>query len=198
MLHRVLQLHVPLGTASLGAVRNLLADQVVRAGIILEKEQAYTLRLASSELIDNAIKYSRIEHELHRAELLIEGDIDCARKRLRITITDPGLTVPKMLGCDDLGATGGRGLVVVAGYADDIGWGPRLDGEAQVGWSVWFELGVQELPPPSGEATADAEVQLEKPIPVLGPHTVATSAVTRRRLTTVGRSNRRTSNLRAA
>ncbi|MEV7601654.1 ATP-binding protein [Kitasatospora sp. NPDC089797] len=200
MLHRVLQLHVRLGTASIGATRKLIADRVVQAGIVLDGDRAYALRVASSELLDNAIKYGCVELSSTEVELTIDAELDQVRRRLRITITDPGVTVPAMIGSDDPDATGGRGLVVVDGYADEIGWGQRLDDEGRAaGWSVWFELAVQEMPPTFGQATANAEVQPEEPVLVQPRlHALKMSALTRRRLTTVGRLNRRAREFRAA
>ncbi|MFI9157517.1 ATP-binding protein [Kitasatospora aureofaciens] len=200
MLHRVLQLRTSLRTASIGATRNLIAAQIARAGIALDDDRAYALRVAASELLDNAIKYGCDEPAEGRVELTIDGELDRHRRRLRITVTDPGVTVPKMIGRDDPDATGGRGLVVVAGYADEFGWSQHLDdGGRAIGWSVWFELDVQEMPPVFGQATAEAEVQPEDPVSALPRlHTLKTFAFTRRRQLALGRPFRRGRERRAA
>ncbi|GAB7184484.1 ATP-binding protein [Kitasatospora sp. Ki12] len=159
-MHHILTIKEQLTTASLGAIRNRLVDEVAKAGIGLDKLRAYALRVCSSEFIDNAIKHACGACNGDGAELLIEGDVDRERGRLRITVTDPGTVVPVMSSTiDDPDATGGRGLVVAAGYADDIGWHQRLNTLGQpTGWSVWFELDVDlEV---FGQATAvAAEVQ---------------------------------------
>jgi anti-sigma regulatory factor (Ser/Thr protein kinase) len=159
-MHRVLGFRAKITTASIGAVRNLLSDKAAQAGIVLDVNQAYALRLCSSEVIDNAIKHAGGQGPGDEVELTIEGDVDRERNRLRITVTDPGVAVPGMnSSIDDLGATCGRGLLVVVGYADDIGWHQRLDQEGQpIGWSVWFELDV-ELEPFGQATTAEVEVQ---------------------------------------
>ncbi|WP_328952922.1 ATP-binding protein [Kitasatospora purpeofusca] len=120
------------------------------AGVALDDDRVYALRLCSSELLANGVEHAGLGDE---AELLVEGDLDKHRKSLRITVTDGGLTVPDMLGgLDDLSATGGRGLAVVSGFAEDVGWGQRRDDTDRiVGWSVWFELDVQ-LPSPIVQA----------------------------------------------
>ncbi|MFJ4184147.1 ATP-binding protein [Kitasatospora sp. NPDC089509] len=198
-MHRVFEYRAPLRTASVGAIRNLLAAQIVKAGIVLDEERAYVLRLGSSELVDNATKHGGRERDSQDAELLIEGDVDHERRRLRITVTDPGVTVPRMLGCDDVSATGGRGLVVVAGYADDIDWCQRFDGGRPIGWSVWFELDVQELPLDFGQATAEAEVQPDaKVLAIPSRRSVGTSTYSRRRMTAWGRRVRGAKEHRAA
>ncbi len=161
-MHRVLEFSAKVTTASLGAVRNLLSEEVARAGIVLDESRAYALRVCSSEFVDNAIKHVVGERAGSEAELLIEGDVDRERGRLRITVTDPSVVEPAMnSSVDDLDATCGRGLVVVAGYADHIGWHQRLDPRGRpTGWSVWFELDV--APEAFGQATAaKAEVQPE-------------------------------------
>nr|WP_188306344.1 ATP-binding protein [Streptomyces sp. CBMA123] len=172
----------------MGNIRNLLASRVAQAGIVLDEFRAYALRVGSSELFGNAIKYRGPVPPGSNAVLLIEGDVDQERGRLRITFTNPGQSVPTMNSrVDDLDATSGRGLVVVAGYADDVGWGQRLDPEGGVdGWSVWFELEVQELPD-FGQATAEAEVQPDDSVSTQPRrlHAARMSAV-RKRLTKAG------------
>ncbi|MFE4519478.1 ATP-binding protein [Kitasatospora sp. NPDC056783] len=164
-MHRVLEFSATITTVSLGAVRDLLSQEAVRAGIVLDDSRAYALRVCSSEFIDNAIKHAVGERRGYEAGLLIEADVDLERGRLRITVTDPSVVEPVMnSSVDDLDATCGRGLVVAAGYADDIGWHQRLDpGGRPTGWSVWFELDV--APETFGQAAAVcAEVRPEADI----------------------------------
>ncbi|MFE4975671.1 ATP-binding protein [Kitasatospora sp. NPDC056651] len=180
-MHRVLEFSATITTASLGAVRNLLSEEVARAGIVLDEPRAYALRVCSSEFIDNVIKHVVGERLGDEAELLIEGDIDRERGRLRITVTDPSVVEPVMnSSVDDLDATCGRGLVVAAGYADDIGWHQRLDPRGRpTGWSVWFELDV--APETFGQAAAvKAEVQPEAAIQSPEYQVKAVSGRTRR------------------
>ncbi|WP_406086366.1 ATP-binding protein [Kitasatospora purpeofusca] len=148
---RVAQFRVTVTLATVPACRNALVRSIIDlAGVALDDDRVYALRLCSSELLANGVEHAGLGDE---AELLVEGDLDKHRKSLRITVTDGGLTVPDMLGgLDDLSATGGRGLAVVSGFAEDVGWGQRRDDtEMIVGWSVWFELGVQ-LPSPTYRA----------------------------------------------
>ncbi|MFD4659132.1 ATP-binding protein [Kitasatospora sp. NPDC058444] len=157
---RVLEFSATATTASLGAMRNRLSEEVMRAGIVLDESRAYALRVCSSEFIDNAIKHSAGQALYRKAELSIEVGVDRERSRLRITVTDPSAVESAMnSSIDDLDATSGRGLVVADGYADDIGWHQRLDFQGRpTGWSVWFELDVE--PQTFGQATAaEAEVQ---------------------------------------
>ncbi|MEU3572998.1 ATP-binding protein [Kitasatospora sp. NPDC036755] len=159
-MHRVLEISATVTTASLGAIRNLLSEEVVRAGIVLDESRAYALRVCSSEFVDNAIKHATGQGPDREAVLLIEVGVDWERGRLRTTVTDPSMVEPAMnSSVDDLDATCGRGLVVVDGYADDIGWHQRIDLQGRpTGWSVWFELDVE--PATFGQATAaEAEVQ---------------------------------------
>ncbi|MGW7579762.1 ATP-binding protein [Kitasatospora sp. NPDC054768] len=168
---RALQIANPLRTASADAVRNLLLERVRSLdGVTLDVDQAYTVRLCTSEFVDNALKYTDADPH---AELTIDVDLDPRRSRLRITITDPRLTVPDMGNRDEnLTAPGGRGVTVAIGYADDAGWHQRRDaGGNPTGWSVWFEVGVELDSRVFGEVTATtAEVPLEPvpaPIPAL-------------------------------
>ncbi|WP_052709542.1 ATP-binding protein [Streptomyces sp. NRRL S-495] len=152
---RVAQFRFTVTLATVPVYRNALVHSIVDlAGVALDDDLAYALRLCSSELLANGVEHAGLGDA---AELLVEGDLDKHRKSLRITVTDGGLTVPDMVGgLDDLSATGGRGLAVVSGFAKDVGWGQRRDdADRIVGWSVWFELDVQ-LPSP----TAQAEDQL--------------------------------------
>ncbi|MFF7586739.1 ATP-binding protein [Kitasatospora purpeofusca] len=162
-MHRVLQIKTPLRTAAAGALRNLIRDRV-RAldGVALDDDRAYALLVASSEVVTNALKFGR-EHADEETELLVDGEIDSRRRRLRITVTDPRPTVPKMGSrAEDLDATGGRGITVVAGYVDDVGWYQRLDADGRpVGWCVWFELDVELLETFGRATAATAEVQPE-------------------------------------
>ncbi|MET8543225.1 ATP-binding protein [Kitasatospora sp. NPDC004799] len=161
-MNRVLVFSATATTASLGELRNLLSEEVARAGIVLDESRAYALRLCSSEFIDNAIKHSADQGPRKEVELSIEVGVDRARDRLRITVTDPSVVEPAMnSSVGDLDATCGRGLVVADGYADGIGWHQRLDHQGQPnGWSVWFELAMDAEA--FGQATAvEAEVQPE-------------------------------------
>ncbi|MEU3566844.1 ATP-binding protein [Kitasatospora sp. NPDC036755] len=176
MLHRVLQIKTPLRTVSVGAIRTLLLEQVKSLeGVTLTDDQAYALRLCASEFVTNASRCGT-EHGGPAAELVIDGDLDLDRSQLRVTVTDPRLTVPDM-GCRDenLTALSGRGVTVAAGYAEDVGWHQRLDARGTpTGWSVWFNISVQLETKAFGEVTArTAEVPPEPvisvPSPSLGP-----------------------------
>ncbi|MFE4513173.1 ATP-binding protein [Kitasatospora sp. NPDC056783] len=159
-MNRVLEFSTTVTTASLGTIRHLLSEEVVRVGVVLDESRAYALRVCSSEFIDNAIKHSTGQGPRKEAELSIEIGVDRERDRLRITVTDPNVVEPAMnSSIDDLDATSGRGLVVADGYADDIGWHQRLDLQGQpTGWSVWFELDLE--PETFDQATvAEAEAQ---------------------------------------
>ncbi|MFJ8430453.1 ATP-binding protein [Kitasatospora sp. NPDC094019] len=157
---RVLQFTTPLRTASLGATRDRILREVTDlAGIKLDDDQKYALRVCSSEAIANGIKHGfGGQAPDGNTALLIEADIDRSRERLRITVTDGGIVLPSMDGrMDDLEATSGRGLGVIAGYADDVGWGQRTNPAGSViGWSVWFELEVQTSSV-AGQAAAHSE-----------------------------------------
>ncbi|MFF3074213.1 ATP-binding protein [Kitasatospora sp. NPDC057904] len=160
-MHRVLHFTTPLQAACVAHARNrLLCHVSTLAHVGLDEGRRYALRLCSSEAIDNGIKHGGGQGDCRASELLIEVGIDSARQRLRITVTDGGLAVPLMEGrVGDLEATGGRGLAVICGYADDAGWGQRTNDLGEVvGWSVWFELDVT-IPSATGQATAQAEVQ---------------------------------------
>nr|BFD90949.1 hypothetical protein KitaXyl93_23090 [Kitasatospora sp. Xyl93] len=168
MYRRVLQIKTPLRTASAGAIRNLLLERVRSlCGVALTSDQAYTVRLCASEFVDNAVKYGA-ERAALDAELLIEGDLDLQTGRLRITVTDPCVTVPDMGSrAEDLTALGGRGITVAIGYAEDVGWHQRLDARGTpTGWSVWFDVNVELESRAFGEVTATtAEVPPESVIP---------------------------------
>ncbi|MBD0693914.1 ATP-binding protein [Streptomyces sp. CBMA123] len=182
-MHRVFEYRTPLRTASVGVIRNQLRDRVSSlATVALDDGRAYALRVCSSEFVTNAIKYGSGPAD-ETTELLVVGEIHTQRSRLRITVTDPRRTVPDMGSrAEDLNATGGRGITVAMGYADDTGWYQHLDSQGRaVGWSVWFELDVQLLED-FGQATAIAEVQPESLMPtvscpeavaVLSPHHAA-------------------------
>ncbi|MFE2724076.1 ATP-binding protein [Kitasatospora sp. NPDC059327] len=150
-------------TVTLAAVpvfRELLVRSITNLdGFTLDDDRAYALRLCISELLANGVEHVGLGD---KAELLVEGDLDKPRGRLRVTVTDGGLTVPEMNGkVEELDATSGRGLAVLGGYADDVGWGQRTDGAGKpVGFSVWFELNVQPLSV-EGQATAQVEVRPE-------------------------------------
>ncbi|MFD4394333.1 ATP-binding protein [Kitasatospora sp. NPDC058478] len=179
-MYRVFEYRTPLRTASVGVIRNQLRDRV-NAAVVLDDDRAYALRVCTSEFVTNAIKYGG-EHTCEEADLIIEGEIHPSRDRLRITVTDPRPTVPDMGSRSvDLDATGGRGVTVAAGYADDTGWHQRLNAQGKpTGWSVWFELDV-ELLGTFGEATAvEAEVQPEPVIRTSAPRLKVASALARR------------------
>nr|BEK65731.1 hypothetical protein KPHV_29580 [Kitasatospora purpeofusca] len=163
---RVLMFKVPARLAAVGPARDHLLHQLTElAGIRLDDDRLYALRVCASEAMANGIEHGFDgQPPDETAALLIEGDLDAVRQRLRITVTDGGLTVPEMNGLiEDLEATSGRGLVVLDGYADAFGWGQRTDGVGRpTGFSVWFELNVQPQSA-EGQATAQAEVQPEVP-----------------------------------
>ncbi|MFE6052649.1 ATP-binding protein [Kitasatospora sp. NPDC056446] len=164
-MHRVFNYRTPLRTASMGVVRTLLQEQLNKLdGVNLDESRAYALRLCASEIVDNAVKHGADLADTD-AELSVEAGLDTARSRLRVTVTDPRLTKPDMGSrAESLSATGGRGITVVMGYADDVGWHQRLDAQKQpTGWSVWFELDVEMDPETFGRATAEAEVQPDPP-----------------------------------
>ncbi|MFJ7274202.1 ATP-binding protein [Kitasatospora sp. NPDC098663] len=182
-MHRVFEYRTPLRTASVGAIRNQLRDRVNGlAAVALDDDQAYALRVCTSEFVTNAIKYGG-EHGEEEADLIIEGEIHPSRGRLRITVTDPRPTVPDMGSrFVDLDATSGRGITVAAGYADGTGWHQRLDSKGRaVGWSVWFELDV-ELLEGFGQATALTEVQPETSVQTSAPRLTIASVLARRNL----------------
>jgi anti-sigma regulatory factor (Ser/Thr protein kinase) len=146
-MHPVLRFTIPLSTSIVGAVRDRLVHQITELdGLRLDDDRQYALRLCASEAIANGIAHGfRGRSVDQQPELLVEADLDPQRSRLRITITDGGLELPAIEGSvSDLGATSGRGLAVIEGFADSAGWGQRTDGVGSVvGWSVWFELDVQ-------------------------------------------------------
>ncbi|MFJ6136515.1 ATP-binding protein [Kitasatospora sp. NPDC092286] len=164
-MHRVLQFTTPLRTASLGATRDRLLREVTDlAGIKLDDDRKYALRVCASEAVANGIKHGFGGQAADgSAALLIEADIDKDRERLRITVTDGGMVVPSMNGrMDDPEATCGRGLGVIAGYADDVGWGQRTNSAGSVmGWSVWFELEVQTSSA-ADQATAHSQTRPDR------------------------------------
>ncbi|MFJ4668925.1 ATP-binding protein [Kitasatospora purpeofusca] len=166
-MHRVLMFKVPARLAAVGPARDHLLHQLTElAGIRLDDDRRYALRVCSSEAMANGIEHGGVHGQPpdKTAVLVIEGDLDTDRQRLRITISDGGLTVPEMTGLvEDLDATSGRGLAVISGYADAFGWGQRTDDvNRPTGFSVWFEVDVQPLSA-EGQATARAEVQPEVP-----------------------------------
>ncbi|MFF2954964.1 ATP-binding protein [Kitasatospora sp. NPDC057965] len=126
------------------------------AEIRLDDDRRYALRVCASELIANGIQHGPDQADT-ALPLLVEGHL--TGRRLRITVTDGGLATPDMNGTnEDLAATGGRGLAVVDGYADDHGYHQRMDDTGTpVGFSVWFELDV--LPPDTGVDFGAAEEQ---------------------------------------
>ncbi|WP_327675472.1 ATP-binding protein [Kitasatospora sp. NBC_00458] len=152
-------------TVTLSAVpvfRDLLVRSIANLdGFTLDDDRAYALRLCISELLANGVEHVGLGD---KAELLVEGDLDKPRRRLRVTVTDGGLTLPEMDGqVEDLDATSGRGLAVLGGYADDVGWGQRTDDVGRpIGFSVWFELDAH-LPSTTGREAAQAEAAVEVP-----------------------------------
>ncbi|MEU3559697.1 hypothetical protein [Kitasatospora sp. NPDC006786] len=194
MHRRVLQITTPLRTASAGAIRNLLLERVRSLdGVSLDDDQMYAVRLCTSEFVDNATKYGA-DHAGPDAELLIDGDLDLQQSRLRITITDPRLTVPDMGSrAESLTALGGRGVTVAIGYADNAGWHQRLDVRGNpTGWSVWFDVTVQLDSQVSDEVTATAaEVPLEPAIPAPIPPLSIISPLARRGVARWHRPGRR-------
>ncbi|WP_180356658.1 ATP-binding protein [Kitasatospora sp. GP30] len=116
------------------------------AGIALDEDRLYALRVCFSEVIANGIEHGFLDQPPGDARVLVvEGDLDSDQNRLRVTVTDGGRLSPTMKeAVEDLWATGGRGLAVVRGYSDGVGWGSRTNADGDTtGWSVWFELRVQ-------------------------------------------------------
>ncbi|MFF8769096.1 ATP-binding protein [Kitasatospora sp. NPDC015120] len=178
----VLKIEVPLRDAAVGTARNELLHQVTElAGIRLDDDRRYALRVCASELIANGIQHGPDQADT-ALPLLVEGHL--TGQRLRITVTDGGLAVPAMNGTnEDMSATGGRGLAVVDGYADDHGYHQRTDDTgAPVGFSVWFELDV--LPPEAGVAFGEVGEQQAVLFPqhiVSRPTVVRAGSAARRR-----------------
>lgn len=88
-----------------------------------------------SELVTNALLHGTppISLALHRHGLLLRGEV-----------TDHGPTLPTMpdIALDDLNAEHGRGLPIVAAYADRWGIDP-----APTGKTVWFILSARPAEP---------------------------------------------------
>lgn len=117
------EFRVPAGVA--GARREVV--RVVRAwGVPLSDETFDELALLASEVITNAIRYSR-------APCGVVVRWDGARVRVEVTDTEPTRPVPRDAPLD---AESGRGLVLVESLAADWGSVAVAGGKA-----VWFEIG---------------------------------------------------------
>ncbi|RFU39454.1 ATP-binding protein [Actinomadura logoneensis] len=88
---------------------------------------------AVSELVTNALRHgveaSGNSIKSRPIQLVLLGH----PRRLVVTVTDPGGSVPALAPCDDSFGEDGRGLMVVAGLSDAWGWAPLTTG----GKAVW-------------------------------------------------------------
>ncbi|MFJ6140122.1 ATP-binding protein [Kitasatospora sp. NPDC092286] len=153
---------MPARRASVGEARNrLLRDLSTLAGIVMDDDERYTLRLCSTELLGNAIKHGVTDEPSDgNAQVLVEASVD--EGRIRITVSDCGRGPSGPTVRDkNLTAAGGRGLSIVRDWADTLGWVARTnEAGAVIGRDVWFEMTVASLAR-SGHATAEAEAQPE-------------------------------------
>lgn len=109
-MHRLLEFEVPVRYASVGVARNDLIRMVTQvAGIALDEDRLYALRVCFSEVIANGIEHGFLDQPPGDARVLVvEGDLDSDQNRLRVTVTDGGRLSPTMKeAVEDLWATGG-------------------------------------------------------------------------------------------
>ncbi|GLW58532.1 ATP-binding protein [Kitasatospora phosalacinea] len=151
----VISFTVPAMHASVGGVRDQL---VCRLSSVLNPDQLYAVRLAASELATNALEHG-VGGEDGAQDLRVEAAADYAAGTLRVTITNPCRTrsVPRRA-AGDLWAESGRGLLIVAALADDVGSEllPGDDGTLQR--AVWFELAVSFTEKPDAAVSSTIEL----------------------------------------
>jgi serine phosphatase RsbU (regulator of sigma subunit)/anti-sigma regulatory factor (Ser/Thr protein kinase) len=111
------------GSAARRFVRRTLA------GLDADPERVETLVLLCSELVTNAVLHAAAPSELRLR-------VRDGRVRLEVHDPSPAVPVPR---ARDLGATNGRGMVLVDALADS--WGVEVgDGLPDEGKTVWVEL----------------------------------------------------------
>ncbi|MCC9310298.1 ATP-binding protein [Kitasatospora sp. RB6PN24] len=122
------------------AIRARLATALRAVGVPLSDDEDFTLRLLVSEVATNGV--------LHGAgggnpaqRLTVEADVHHDTRRLRVSVSDPGLGRP-VLGPFDTDDEHGRGMQLVAELAAAHGCEPDPQGG---GKRVWFELPLQGL-----------------------------------------------------
>ncbi|MGW4690973.1 ATP-binding protein [Kitasatospora cineracea] len=147
---------VPAVHVSVGGVRNRLIDDLKG---LLTPDQLDTVRLAVSEILTNATRHGVGGEDSHQA-LQIEVTAHCARRRLRVAVTNPCRTrtvpTPKVGAARDVYAESGRGLYIVETIAAEVGSEllPSDDGRHLL-CSVWFEIDV-DFPAMPGTAVSTA------------------------------------------
>jgi anti-sigma regulatory factor (Ser/Thr protein kinase) len=99
------------------------------AGMRADPDRVDTLVLLCSELVTNAVLHAAAPSELRLR-------VRAGRVRLEVHDPSPAVPVPR---AQDLGATNGRGMVLVDALADS--WGVEVgDGLPDQGKTVWVEM----------------------------------------------------------
>ncbi|MEV5952857.1 ATP-binding protein [Streptomyces sp. NPDC051987] len=120
---------LPRHARSVGRARELFREQATSWG--LPQEVTDTAELLLSELMTNAYRHAKVPagREIW-ARCVVTDD------RVRVTVTDASGILPTP-GTAPLDAESGRGLALVAAFADDWGAERRRCG---IGKEMWFEL----------------------------------------------------------
>ncbi|WP_280720144.1 ATP-binding protein [Kitasatospora sp. MAP5-34] len=116
--------------AAVPPARRLIAEIVRFWNVPFSDDALRDVELCASEVIANAM-----EHTNARCRVTIRW----TGVRLRVEVADSSLQLPDPNAAQD-SATGGRGLLLVAGLAHSWGWQP-----AGAGKVVWFEVAADQL-----------------------------------------------------
>ncbi|MER7779757.1 ATP-binding protein [Streptomyces sp. NPDC096191] len=115
-----------------------MAEHLLDAwGVPYDSEPHDTLTLVVAELCANAVRHSRVQGRDFELRLTA----DRGPRTVRVEVTDtvgervPVLRPPAAEG--DGPAESGRGLLLVAGLADDWGWHPRAGGPGKTVWAQY-------------------------------------------------------------
>lgn len=140
-----------------------MAEHVLDAwGVPYDSEPHDALTLVVAELCANAVRHGRVQGRDFELRLTT----DRGPRTVRVEVTDtvgervPILRRPAAEG--DGPAESGRGLLLVAGLADDWGWHPRVDGPGKTVWAQ-YTLRTRGVPGSGGPGSHGAGATTPEP-----------------------------------
>lgn len=132
--------------SAVGEMRDAVVNDLRRAGLDLDDEIAYTVRLLLSEVLTNALEHGyggEVADPCGR--LRVTATANPRAGLLRVVVPDPGAGIPaeRQASGEDID---GRGLALVSSLASDFGWERDEGGGAGMGPKrVWFEVEIDPV-----------------------------------------------------
>ncbi|MGW2543817.1 ATP-binding protein [Kitasatospora sp. NPDC001574] len=167
----------PVSGAAVGPFRKRITRELsLLAKVPLTDEEAFEVGVCTSEIFANAFKHGYGEVEDPDTLMPAGVCVDHDTGRARVWLLDPGRARPRLKQPGE-DATSGRGLQLVAAYADRFGW-EIVEHHGRAMQQVWFEVVLSAITQ-VGQATAAIDAPEEQPDPL---HDLTRRAEVRRRI----------------